>query len=76
MNISDRSKDVHQSGGEWICSGGPRRLVDGHPAVFEAAVVAVPDERWQERPLCCIVLRPGASASAEELKEFLAHFVA
>jgi fatty-acyl-CoA synthase len=47
-----------------------------HPAVFEAAVIAVPDERWQERPLCCIVLRPGASASAEELKEFLGPLVA
>jgi fatty-acyl-CoA synthase len=48
----------------------------GHPAVFEAAVVAVPDERWQERPLCCVVLCPGESASAEELRDYLAERVA
>jgi fatty-acyl-CoA synthase len=47
-----------------------------HPAVFEAAVVAVPDEKWQERPLCCVVLRPGMSATPEELRDFLAERVA
>jgi fatty-acyl-CoA synthase len=47
-----------------------------HPAVFEAAVIAVPDDRWQERPLCCVVLRPEATATAEELKAFLAERVA
>jgi fatty-acyl-CoA synthase len=47
-----------------------------HPAVFESAVIAVPDDRWQERPLCCVVLRPGATASAEELRDFLAQRVA
>jgi fatty-acyl-CoA synthase len=47
-----------------------------HPAVFEAAVIAVPDEKWQERPLCCVVLQSDTTASAEELKEFLAERVA
>jgi fatty-acyl-CoA synthase len=47
-----------------------------HPLVFEAAVVAVPDEKWQERPLCCVVLAPDASVSAEELRAFLEERVA
>jgi fatty-acyl-CoA synthase len=47
-----------------------------HPAVFEAAVIAVPDEKWQERPLCCVVLRPDAAASAQELRDFLSDRVA
>ena len=72
MTISDRSKDVIKSGGEWISSVDLEGTLMAHPAVFEAAVIAVPDERWQERPLCCVVLRPDATASAEELTEFLA----
>jgi fatty-acyl-CoA synthase len=48
----------------------------GHPAVFEAAVVAVPDDRWDERPLACVVLRPEAQASAKELCGFLSDKVA
>jgi fatty-acyl-CoA synthase len=76
MTVSDRSKDVIKSGGEWISSVDLEGSLMAHPAVFEAAVIAVPDDRWQERPLCCVVLRPGASASAEELQEFLATRVA
>jgi fatty-acyl-CoA synthase len=76
MTISDRSKDVIKSGGEWISSVELEGNVMAHPAVFEAAVIAVPDERWQERPLCCVVLRPEMSASAEELRDFLAERVA
>ncbi len=72
MEISDRTKDVIKSGGEWISSVELENAVMGHPAVFEAAVVAVPDEKWQERPLCCVVLRPGQSATAEELRDYLA----
>ncbi len=72
MVISDRSKDVIKSGGEWISSVELESRVMAHPAVFEAAVIAVPDERWDERPLCCVVLRPDATASAEELHDFLA----
>ena len=75
MVISDRTKDVIKSGGEWISSVELELTVMAHPAVFEAAVVAVPDERWDERPLCCVVLRPGASASPEELRAFLAEHV-
>jgi fatty-acyl-CoA synthase len=74
--VSDRSKDVIKSGGEWISSVDLEVNVMAHPAVFEAAVVAVPDERWQERPLCCVVLRSEAEASAAELRDFLADRVA
>lgn len=76
MTVSDRSKDVIKSGGEWISSVELEGAVMAHPAVFEAAVVAVPDDRWQERPLCCVVLRPGASATPEELRDFLSTRVA
>lgn len=76
MVISDRTKDVIKSGGEWISSVELESTVMAHPAVFEAAVIAIPDEKWQERPLCCVVLRPDATASAEELRDFLAQRVA
>ena len=69
--ISDRTKDVIKSGGEWISSVELENEVMAHPDVFEAAVVAVPDEKWQERPLCCVVLRPGVTCSAETLRDFL-----
>jgi fatty-acyl-CoA synthase len=74
--ITDRSKDVIKSGGEWISSVELESTLMGHPAVFEAAVVAVPDEKWDERPLACVVLRPEASASPEELRDFLVDKVA
>ncbi|HQT98988.1 MAG TPA: long-chain fatty acid--CoA ligase [Acidimicrobiales bacterium] len=76
MVISDRTKDVIKSGGEWISSVELESTVMANPAVFEAAVIAVPDDKWQERPLCCVVLRPGASATANELRDFLAQHVA
>ncbi|HEY1824999.1 MAG TPA: long-chain fatty acid--CoA ligase [Acidimicrobiales bacterium] len=76
MVVSDRSKDVIKSGGEWISSVDLEATVMGHPAVFEAAVIAVPDPKWQERPLCCVVLGPEQSASASELREYLASRVA
>jgi fatty-acyl-CoA synthase len=76
MVVSDRTKDVIKSGGEWISSVDLEVTMMSHPAVFEAAVVAVPDEKWQERPLCCVVLKPGSGVSAEELKEYLAERVA
>jgi fatty-acyl-CoA synthase len=71
MTITDRTKDVIKSGGEWISSVELEGEVMAHPAVFEAAVVAVPDARWQERPLVCVVPVEGASPSAEELIDFL-----
>ena len=76
LQITDRSKDVIKSGGEWISSVELEGTLMGHPAVFEAAVVAVPDARWEERPLACVVLRPGAQASPAELRDFLADKVA
>jgi fatty-acyl-CoA synthase len=76
MVVSDRSKDVIKSGGEWISSVDLEVTVMAHPAVFEAAVIAVPDDKWQERPLCCVVLQPDATADAEELRAFLADRVA
>ena len=71
VQITDRSKDVIKSGGEWISSVELENEVMAHPDVLEAAVIAKPDERWDERPLCCVVLRDGGSASAEELVEHL-----
>ena len=75
MVISDRTKDVIKSGGEWISSVTLESTMMAHPAVFEAAVVAIPDEKWQERPLCCVVLRPDMPATPQELREFLAQRV-
>ena len=57
MQITDRSKDVIKSGGEWISSVELENELMSHPDVIEAAVIAKPDERWAERPLCCVVLR-------------------
>jgi fatty-acyl-CoA synthase len=76
MVVSDRTKDVIKSGGEWISSVDLEVTMMAHPAVFEAAVIAVPDDKWQERPLCCVVLEPDATVSAQELKAFLAERVA
>jgi fatty-acyl-CoA synthase len=71
IQITDRSKDVIKSGGEWISSVELENEVMAHPDVIEAAVIAKPDERWAERPLCCVVVREGASLSAEQLLEHL-----
>jgi fatty-acyl-CoA synthase len=71
VQITDRAKDVIKSGGEWISSVELENEIMAHPDVIEAAVIGVPDERWQERPLACVVLRPGAQASCETLAAFL-----
>jgi fatty-acyl-CoA synthase len=76
VQLTDRTKDVIKSGGEWISSVELENLLMGHPAVVEAAVIGVPDSRWDERPLACVVRRPGASISAVELSEFLRDRVA
>ena len=76
VGITDRSKDVIKSGGEWISSVELENEIMAHPDVIEAAVIAKPDERWSERPLCCVVLREGAQTSAEELVEHLRERVA
>jgi fatty-acyl-CoA synthase len=57
VQITDRSKDVIKSGGEWISSVELENEVMAHPDVIEAAVIAKPDEKWAERPLCCVVKR-------------------
>jgi fatty-acyl-CoA synthase len=72
ITLTDRAKDVIKSGGEWISSVELENHLIAHPAVREAAVVGVPDERWQERPLAAVVLQEGAEASPEELRKFLA----
>ncbi|WP_245623360.1 long-chain fatty acid--CoA ligase [Spirillospora albida] len=69
--LTDRAKDVIKSGGEWISSVELENHLMAHPDVVEAAVVGVPDERWQERPLASVVLREGAAATPEDLRRFL-----
>jgi fatty-acyl-CoA synthase len=71
VRITDRSKDVIKSGGEWISSVELENELMAHPEVVEAAVIAKPDERWAERPLCCVVLCEDATATAEDLIEHL-----
>jgi fatty-acyl-CoA synthase len=74
--ISDRAKDVIKSGGEWISSVELEIEIMAHPAVQEAAVIAMPHERWGERPLACVVPKEGEEVSLEELNEHLAPRVA
>jgi fatty-acyl-CoA synthase len=72
LRITDRMKDLIKSGGEWISSVDMENLLMAHPAVAEAAVIAVPDPKWTERPLACVVLKPGQRATPEELRAHLA----
>jgi acyl-CoA synthetase (AMP-forming)/AMP-acid ligase II len=72
IQIKDRTKDVIKSGGEWISSVELENALMAHPAVAEAAVIAIPDEKWTERPLAAVVLKEGQSATADELRDFLA----
>jgi fatty-acyl-CoA synthase len=72
MKITDRAKDLIKSGGEWISSMELEAALMTHPAVVDAAVVAVPHERWQERPLAVVVLRPSAVVEPDELRAHLA----
>ena len=71
VQITDRAKDVIKSGGEWISSVALENELMGHEAVREAAVIAIPDERWSERPLACVVLVEGAEATSDDLREYL-----
>jgi fatty-acyl-CoA synthase len=71
ITISDRAKDVIKSGGEWISSVWLENLLMGHSKVAEAAVVAVPDDRWGERPLATVVVAYGEQVSAAELRDHL-----
>jgi acyl-CoA synthetase (AMP-forming)/AMP-acid ligase II len=71
LRLVDRSKDVIKSGGEWISSVALENELMAHPAVAEAAVVAIAHPKWQERPLACVVTRDGAAVDADELLAFL-----
>src|SRR5256885_1797963 len=72
VEIQDRSKDLIKSGGEWISSVALENALMGHPAVAEAAVIPIADEKWSERPLAAVVLKAGAKATPAELRDFLA----
>ncbi|WP_031179152.1 long-chain fatty acid--CoA ligase [Streptomyces seoulensis] len=72
LTLTDRAKDVIKSGGEWISSVALENALMAHPDVAEAAVVAVPDEKWDERPLATVVLKEGAEVGFEALRVFLA----
>ena len=76
MQITDRTKDVIKSGGEWISSVELENELMAHPDVIEASVIGVPDERWSERPLAAVVVRPGSTLTAEQLREWLSSRVA
>jgi 3-(methylthio)propionyl---CoA ligase len=76
MQITDRSKDVIKSGGEWISSIDLENLGVTHPAVAEAAVIGVPHPKWGERPLLVVVRKEGKSLSREELLGFMRDKVA
>lgn len=68
VNLTDRAKDVIKSGGEWISSVQLELEIARHPDVAQAAVIGVPDDRWDERPCALVVLRPGATTTIEELR--------
>lgn len=76
MQITDRKKDLIKSGGEWISSIDLENIAMGHPAIAQAAVIGIPDEKWEERPLLAVVLRPDASADAADIRTYLADKVA
>ncbi len=76
IQITDRAKDVIKSGGEWISSIDLENALMSHPDVVEAAVIAKPDARWTERPLACVVLEEGATATPEALRVHLQPLVA
>jgi acyl-CoA synthetase (AMP-forming)/AMP-acid ligase II len=76
IKLVDRTKDLVKSGGEWISSVELENAIMAHPEIAEAAVVAIPHERWGERPCACVVLSEGSELQAEQLSEFLRDKVA
>jgi fatty-acyl-CoA synthase len=71
IRLVDRTKDVIKSGGEWISSVDLENEIMGHPAVAEAAVIGVPHPKWSERPLACVVVKPGQTLTKAELLDYL-----
>ena len=71
IQITDRAKDVIKSGGEWISSVELENEIMAHPDVVEAAVIGIPDDKWTERPLACVVKKQGQNVTPAELREFL-----
>jgi fatty-acyl-CoA synthase len=71
LSLTDRTKDVIKSGGEWVSSIELEGALMAHPAVLEAAVIGIPDPKWGERPMAFVVLKEGASAAPEELRAHL-----
>jgi fatty-acyl-CoA synthase len=72
IKLVDRTKDVIKSGGEWISSVELENQIMAHPAVAEAAVIGISDDKWGERPLACVVPRDGEEITADDLRSFLA----
>jgi acyl-CoA synthetase (AMP-forming)/AMP-acid ligase II len=71
IKLVDRTKDLVKSGGEWISSVELENEIMAHPDVLEAAVIAIPDERWSERPCACVVRKEGSSLDADGVREHL-----
>src|SRR3954454_10683471 len=76
VRLVDRTKDLVKSGGEWISSVELENAIMAPPRVAEAAVIGIPDEKWSERPLACVVVKEGVYINAEQLRAFLAERVA
>ena len=76
IKLVDRTKDLIKSGGEWISSVELENAIMAHPDVLEAAVIAMPDERWSERPCACVVTQRDSELDADALREFLGSRVA
>jgi len=76
IRLVDRTKDLIKSGGEWIGSVELENEIMAHPKVAEAAVIAIPHEKWVERPLACVVVKEGETVTGEEIIEFLTPRVA
>ena len=76
MKIEDRAKDLIKSGGEWISSLDLENALMTHSAVDQAAVIAMPDEKWGERPLAAVVVKPGHQVTVDELLDHLRPLVA
>jgi fatty-acyl-CoA synthase len=76
LELVDRAKDLIKSGGEWISSVRLEQIIDNHPAVAASAVIAIPDPKWDERPLAIVELQPGAEADPASVLELLRGAVA